>query len=449
MKRTVLRRDYRSASRNARNTNKARRVRFEGRVIATQSGFIKVRFFGQNGNQIERQFGADALKRGFLKRLQLEKGRSCRGPDGLCTVDALLKASTPALRTYKVQYENGLSGTSSEAELEPLGASHSPTPTARLASRDLDNLVWFGCRENLRIAQLQNLRQGGHLIALLSARVDLYPHQAFVAGTVLDDRRRRFILGDEVGLGKTIEAGVIIHDLLLANPNARILIICPGSLTQQWLCEIYSKFGGQVFTLPELHPDGSTNWHSSPRIIVSMSHVLDSTASPLAELAWDLVVVDECHHLLNVPSLHEFVKHLARTVPSLLLLSAIPAQRRGHEFLRLLSLLEPDRFDADRAESVQQFEFLYGAQPQINRRLQPLVIRLRGLQTGEYTTDDVVRQTYRLLELPIFADDQRLAKMKAGFDVSPEIASSAIRIVDYVADRYRVHRRVLRRVRLF
>jgi ATP-dependent helicase HepA len=417
----------------------------EGRVIAIRSGSIGVSFFGQNPSHVVQQFGTDALKRGFLKRFQLEKGRSCRGPDGLCMVHELLKGSPGALRTYKVEYESGLSGTSSEAELEPEAPSHPPSPSVRLVGRDLDNLAWFGCRENLRIAQLQNLRQGGHLIALLSARIDLYPHQAFVAGTVLDDRRRRYILGDEVGLGKTIEAGVIIHDLLLANPKARILIMCPGSLTQQWLCEIYSKFGGQVFTLPELHPDGSTNWHSSPRVIVSMSHILDSTASPLAELKWDLVVVDECHHLLDVPSLYGFVKHLARTSPSLLLLSAIPAQRRGHEFLRLLSLLEPDRFDADRAESVKQFESLYSAQPQMNRRLQPLVIRLRGLQTGEYNTDDVVRQTCRLLELPLLADDQRLIKMKVGLEGSPEkVVSSATRIVDYVADRYRVHRRVLR-----
>jgi ATP-dependent helicase HepA len=417
----------------------------EGRVIAKEPGGLRVRFFAQNGNPLIQEFGPDALRRGFLKRLNLETGRVCRGPDGPCIVKQLLNASPGALQGYEIEYENGVSNITSEAELEPQAKSHNNKPAYRLAERDLDNLAWFGCRESLRIAQLQNLRQGGHLVALLSARVDLYPHQAFVAGTVLDDRRRRYILGDEVGLGKTVEAGVIIHDLLLANPNARVLIICPGSLTQQWLCEIYSKFGGQVFTLPELHADSDINWPSYSRAILSMSQVLDSTAIHVADFPWDLVVVDECHHLLSAPSLYAFVKDLAQRVPSLLLLSAIPAQRRGHEFLRLLSLLEPDRFDPDRVESVEQFNTLYGAQSQLSRRLQPLVIRVRGVQTGEYTSDDVVRQSQRLLDLPLLANDTKLAKIRVGLDGPPDKAiTAAIKIMDYVADRYRVYRRVLR-----
>jgi ATP-dependent helicase HepA len=417
----------------------------EGRVVANQAGSMRVRFFSHNGDQVEQEFGLDALKRGFLKRMRLEKGRACRGPDGQCVVMHLLAVSPDSLRTYQIQYENGVLVTSSEAELEPLASSEVPNPGARLASRDLDSLAWFGCREALRIAQLQNLRQGGHLVALLSARIDLHPHQAFVAGTVLDDRRRRYILADEVGLGKTVEAGVIIHDLLLAKPAARILIVCPGALTQQWLCEIYSKFGGQVFTLLELHSDCSVNWNSLSRVIVSMSQVLRSAGAELDKIDWDLVVVDECHHLLTVPSLYGFVKDLARRTPSLLLLSAIPAQRRGDEFLRLLSLLEPDRFDPERKESVHEFETLYEAQTQLNRRLQPLVIRLRGLQSGEYTITDVVRQSYRLLELPILANDSKLTKVRADLDASPQQAkSAAIKIIDHVSGRYRVYRRILR-----
>jgi len=417
----------------------------EGRVIANQTGSIRVRFFCHNGDQVEQDFGLDALKRGFLKRLRLEKGRACRGPDGPCVVMNLRAVSRDSLRTYEIQYENGILVTSSEADLEPQTSSDGPNPGARLASRDLDNLTWFGCREALRISQLQNLRQGGHLVALLSARIDLHPHQAFVAGTVLDDRRRRYILADEVGLGKTVEAGVVIHDLLLAKPTARVLIVCPGALTQQWLCEIYSKFGGQVFTLLELHSDCSVNWSSLSRVIVSMSQVLHSAGTELAKIDWDLVIVDECHHLLTVPSLYGFVKDLARRTPSVLLLSAIPAQRRGDEFLRLLSLLEPDRFDPKRTESVHEFETLYEAQTQLNRRLQPLVIRLRGLQSGEYTIADVVRQSYRLLELPILANDSKLAKIRLDLDASPQQAKlAAIKIIDHVSGRYRVYRRILR-----
>lgn len=315
-------------------------------------------------------------------------------------IEQLATDGQVTLRTYHVEYENGAGAICTEADLEPVTASRTLHPSARLAERDLDHLLSFRRREALRGAQLQNLSQGGHLMALLSARIDLHPHQAFGADTVLDDRRRRYILADEVGFHKTIEAGVIIHDLLSGNPAARVLIICPGTLTQQWFCEIYSKFGGQVFTLLDLHPDASLKLHALSHVIASMTQVTRCAGVELAKIDWDLVVVDECHHLLSAPTLYNFVRDLARRTPEILLLSAIPAQQKEDEFLRLFALLEPDRFSAEQPESVEQFKTLYNNQAQLSRRLQPLVIRLRGMQSGEYTPEDVSRQTRRLLELP-------------------------------------------------
>src|SRR5579871_239769 len=414
----------------------------EGRVIANNRGQLRVLFFGSNTAQ---EFGFDALNRGFLKRFLLEKGRRCQAEVGPCVIEQLATDGQGTLRTYHVQYENGGGAICTEADLEPFAASRTLRPSARLAERDLDHLLSFRCREALRGAHLQNLRQGGHLMALLSARIDLHPHQAFVAGTVLDDRRRRYILADEVGLGKTIEAGVVIHDLLSANQAARVLIICPGTLTQQWFCEIYSKFGGQVFTLLDLHADASVKWHALSHVIASMTQVTRYAGSELAKINWDLVVVDECHHLLSAPTLYNFVRDLARRTPAVLLLSAIPAQHKEDEFLRLLALLEPDRFSAELPESVEQFKTLYDNQAQLSRRLQPLVIRLRGMQTGEYTAEDVSRQTRRLLELPMLAQDQTLIRLAATLDgPQDQVARIATKIIDHVADRYRVYRRILR-----
>jgi len=414
----------------------------EGRVVANNRGHLRVLFFGNN---TEQEFGFDALNRGFLKRYLLEKGRRCQAGVEPCVIEQLATDGQGTLRTYHVQYENGGGAICTEADLEPFTASGTLRPSARLAERDLDHLLSFRCREALRGAQLQNLRQGGHLMALLSARIDLHPHQAFVAGTVLDDRRRRYILADEVGLGKTIEAGVIIHDLLSGNPAARVLIICPGTLTQQWFCEIYSKFGGQVFTLLDLHPDAGVKWHALSHVIVSMTQVIRYAGIELAKIDWDLVVVDECHHLLSAPTLYNFVRDLARRTPAVLLLSAIPAQQKEDEFLRLLALLEPDRFSAEQPESVEQFKTLYNNQAQLSRRLQPLVIRLRGMQSGEYTADDVSRQTRRLLELPLLAEDQTLVRLSANLGgVQEQVAPTATKIIDHVADRYRVYRRILR-----
>jgi len=256
-------------------------------------------------------------------------------------------------------------------------------------------LVEFRNREAFRSAHIQNLRQGGQLAALLSARIDLHPHQAFVAGTVLDDRRRRYILADEVGLGKTIEAGVVIHDLRTGSAQARILIVCPGPLTQQWFCELYSKFGGQVFTLIDLHSEAHIKWDSLTQVIVSMSQVLQFAAEPLLRSNWDLVIIDECHHLLSTPVLYDFARALSRKSRSFLLLSAIPAQQKEEEYFKLLALLEPEKFDPSSTKAVSTFKTLFDGQNALSRRLQPLIIRTHGLQTGDYTIEDVIRQAGR------------------------------------------------------
>lgn len=417
----------------------------EGRVVALENGSIKIRFFERSAAEAEQVFARTAIEQGFLTPVLLEQGRRCQGPLGSCQVTRALPDGNTGRYAYEVRYDNGATAVCSETELDPVPATAFPTPSSRLAVREIEHLLKFRIREVFRNTCAHNLRQGGRLAALLAARVDLHPHQAFVSGTVLDDRRRRYILADEVGLGKTIEAGVVIHDVLTGNPGARVLIICPGTLTQQWLCEIYSKFGGQVFTLLDLHAESTIRWDTISHVIVSMGQVLQFAAQPLLRAPWDLVVIDECHHLLTAPVLYEFAASLSRNCRSLLLLSAIPAQQREDEYFRLLALLEPEKFDPNSPQAVAAFRELFENQGPLSRRLQPLIIRLRGLQSGDYTHEDVVRQARRLLELPILARDPRLAKLHEKLVVAgPDLPVVAQQIIDHVADRYRIYRRILR-----
>jgi hypothetical protein len=234
----------------------------------------------------------------------------------------------------------------------------------------------------------------------------LRPHQAFVAGTVILDPRRRYILADEVGLGKTIEAGIVIHDLLAQKPDAKILILCPGALTQQWFCELYAKFGGQLFTLVDLHPPLFFKWTSVQKAIVSTTLAGYRVASILEGIKWDMVVVDEAHHLLASAVLYQLVERLSRRAPSLLLLSAIPAQEREDEFLRLLALLEPERYAAP--EVRRRFSALYALQTQLGRGLRVLTRRIEGYEHGEFTVDELRPIARRLLELDIVNEDDEL-----------------------------------------
>ncbi|MFN7919075.1 MAG: SNF2-related protein [Bryobacteraceae bacterium] len=417
----------------------------EGRVVALNNGTLTISFFELTGDEAEQVFARTAIEQGFLTLVLLEKGRRCQGPLGTCQVIRALQDGESGRYAYEVSYESGATAVCSETELDPVPATSLPTPSSRLAVREIEHLLQFRIREAFRNTCAHNLRQGGKLAALLAARVDLHPHQAFVAGTVLDDRRRRYILADEVGLGKTIEAGVVIHDLLTGNPGARVLVICPGTLTQQWFCEIYSKFGGQIFTLLDLHSESSIRWDTIRHVIVSMGQVLQFAAEPLLRAPWDLVVIDECHHLLTAPVLYEFAASVSRRCRSLLLLSAIPAQQREDEYFKLLALLEPDKFDASSPQAVAAFRDLFESQAPLSRRLQPLIIRLHGIKSGDYTPEDVVRQARRLLELPILASDRQLAKLYDKLVAAgPEPAAIGQQIVDYMADRYRVYRRILR-----
>src|SRR5205085_11639317 len=126
--------------------------------------------------------------------------------------------------------------------------------------------------------------------------------------------------------------------------------------------ELYAKFGGQVFSLPQLYEGRRINWQNARKVIVSTTHAAYDIPSELTGVRWDMVVVDEAHHLLASPVLYEFVQQLSEITPSLLLLSAIPAQRREDDFLRLLALLEPKRYVARTEGDVEHFRKLYAAQ---------------------------------------------------------------------------------------
>jgi ATP-dependent helicase HepA len=263
-----------------------------------------------------------------------------------------------------------------------------------------------------------------------------------VAGVVTGDWRRRYILADEVGLGKTIEAGIVIHDLLLQKPDARVLVICPGELAQQWLCEIYSKFGGHIFTLLDLHPVGSVRAGVLRKAIVSTALAGFRLPDVLASVPWDMVVVDEVHQLLNTPRVYALVERLSTSARSLLLLSALPAQRREDEFLRLLRLLEPERYGN---EAPDHFRALHAVQTEVGVRLRRLSARAGEFRSGEVTADDVARVGRRLLDVPTLAGDDWLrSRVEALAEQGNATPAATDEIVAYVADRYRINRRILR-----
>jgi len=394
----------------------------------------------------ELLFSKTSFSDGSLSRGKLRLKFRCHSERGFCAIQGKAKThSKDAPFEYEVLFDDGLSATVSEVELTPLPQESSNEIHSQLGNLEIQSYKIFQSREKLLYAHANLLREGRSLRALLSSRIDLRPHQAYVAGVVLLDNVRRYLLADEVGLGKTIEAGIVIHDLLAQKSDARILILCPSALTQQWLCEIYSKFGGQIFTLLDLRDGQAINPKQINKIISSVTHAAYDRADLINSIHWDLIVVDEAHHLLSSAVLYNFVQNISAKTRSLLLLSAIPATRREDEFLRLLALLEPTRYRSFSTEAQQNFRNLYDAQSQIGRFLRLVSKRIEGIADEEFTATDVLKVFSKILEIPILNADGKLESAIAALESdSTTFAEQAREIVRDVADRFRLNRRILR-----
>lgn len=415
-----------------------------GKIVEVRPNRILVSF-GAEGKQA--YFTTSSLQDGVFRRLVLGIDDPVRCPRGLCVVTRAPRPGAGRVWTpldYDVTYPDGLRATVSELELTPLGSRQTKTLVGALSACQAHSFGEFSARERLIRAMDRMRQQAGGLRALLSSRFDLRPHQAFVAGTVILDHRRRYILADEVGLGKTIEAGIVIHDLLAARPDARVLILAPGALARQWLSELHTGFGGQGFRLLDLHPPEGIDLAKWTKVICSNDLALRGLDRDLLAQRWDMVVVDEAHHLLTQRLMYGVVHTLATRARDLLLLSAVPVRRREAELFRLLTLLEPDRF---RAGSAAETDFLglHKAQESIGRRLTRLTAEIEAVEAKDAEPFDAISMARRLAQLPSLNADVRIAALLEQGSIDPtQSLACAKAIWRHVVDEYRISRRILR-----
>ncbi|MEO8460589.1 MAG: RNA polymerase-associated protein RapA, partial [Dokdonella sp.] len=197
---------------------------------------------------------------------------------------------------------------------------------------------------------------------LASARIDLIPHQLRVAEIASARRPPRVLLADEVGLGKTVEAGMTLAHLLAIGRIDRVLVLTPESLMHQWFVELLRRFNLSCSLFDEERceaiegaGDGRNPFEDEQLVMASIDFLANSESRATQALAapWDMVVVDEAHHLAWSPegasASYKLVEQLATRSPGLILLTATPEQlgRSGH-FARL-RLLDPARYsDLDR-----------------------------------------------------------------------------------------------------
>jgi ATP-dependent helicase HepA len=416
------------------------------KVVSHLNRQVQVRFCG-NGR--EALYTLDTLLRGRdFKWKPLPNGLRCIVEGrGECTIvrSPFGPDETTQVHEYTVEFESHGRETAnlSERYLWPIPGSLTETPQSRLASLQVDPWAHFRARDDLFGALARLHKETAGIRAMAASRIELLAHQASVVGTVIDDARWRYILADEVGLGKTIEAGVILHELVADRPQVRVLVLTPGALSRQWLCEMHLSFGGRDFKLADLHDARQVDWSRWTRVICSLKLATEIHGLSVLTQNWDLVIVDEAHHLLWNQLQYDFVKALSVQAGGILLLSAVPARERAKELLRLLQLIDPKTY-ADGTVVATRFEELYREQPLIGRRLRILQSRLSN-SSGSVT--DIQQAARRLLEIPILAGEPVLQAalqnvLKAGD--AGEANQLCIGLMGEVASRYRISRRILK-----
>lgn len=280
----------------------------------------------------------------------------------------------------------------------------------RLISGRVDRAERFDFRMEALVRRAESRRSPAH--GLASARIDLIPHQLRVAETASLRRPPRVLLADEVGLGKTIEAGMTLAHLLAIGRVSRVLVLVPESLVHQWFIELLRRFN-LAFALfdeerceaIEIGGEGRNPFEDEQLVIASTDFLADDEKRGAQAIAagWDLVIVDEAHHLAWTPEsaspAYELVEELAERTPGLILLTATPEQlgRSGH-FARL-RLLDPARYhDLD----------TYIAEADGYAALSQIVDRL--LENGALGDDDKAQLKER------FAGDSELQALVAAGD---------------------------------
>ncbi len=352
-----------------------------------------------------------------LSRVQFEIG------------DEISLATGEALRVQTVEEHNGCfvyMSEDSDKQLHPIPeqllSSRIQLHSARdrLIAGQLDDPRRF----ELRAATLEhrNRARASESRGFLGPRVDLIPHQFYIASSVARQAHPRILLADEVGLGKTIEAGLIMHQLHLDERIERILILVPESLIHQWLVEIRRRFNLQfsvfdesrcVDSLLPLDDFGdedeveaeeaalveallNDNPFEGEQLVIAGIDWLAANPERQEQVfaaGWDMLVVDEAHHLHwqesgSCSKSYGLVETLCATIPSVLLLTATPENAGIDGHFARLRLLDPDRYaslDAFREEQAaygdisELIEILLSknnkalAQSNVQQKLSPLL----------------------------------------------------------------------------
>ena len=391
-----------------------------GKLDDVEDGICRVSVFRSVARSDTIEFPVEQLKQAYLSpqtrvyvRETEERFRVGRVSDFLTTDDGLVN--------YEVRFPNSQVGDYSEIQLFLRPWSAPDDPAEVLASGGAES-QFLHDRRQIAITPLLNLRASAQgMTALVSSGIELAAHQVAAVRRILTDPVQRYLLADEVGLGKTIEAGLIIRQHLIDNPNIEVLVAVPSHLVTQWHGELMGKLRLDQFD--------------------SLVEVISHTDLASVRRSPDVLVVDEAHHLVGVQegelsAASRSLEEIAPQSPVLLLLSATPSLGNERRFLALLNLLDPDAHPID---DLDGFRLKLEGRREIGRillALDPdspgLVLRKRAAELLDRFPDD-----------PLVGDlaPQLIEATREATESVPELCSA---LKAHIADSYRIHQRLIR-----
>lgn len=313
-----------------------------GVIVSTDGGRIEIAFPGTGE---KRLYAASTTA---LRRVKFQVGDTVSSRDGRKVVIESVE-DRDGLLTY--------SGNGAHLREDTISdLTNDRAPLDALLTGQADPGEVFDLR--LRVLQAQARFRQSELRGFLGARVQLIPHQFYILREVSSRQIVRVLLADDVGLGKTIEACLILQRLLAVGKVQRALVLVPETLTHQWFVELLRRFNLWFSIYDESRCLACEHSEPDQNPFLAAQLVLSSVAFPagdarrgqqMVEAGWDIVVVDEAHHLHWTPDgaspAYALVEDLAARTRHLLLLTATPTQLGLAAHFARLRLLDPDRYD--------------------------------------------------------------------------------------------------------
>ncbi len=314
-------------------------------------------------------------------------------------------------------------------------------PQDKLYAGQIDRMDNFVLRYRALMNQYEQHKSP--MRGLCGMRAGLIPHQLYIAHEVGRRHAPRVLLADEVGLGKTIEAGMIIHQQVLAGRAERILIVVPETLQHQWLVEMMRRFNLHFSIFDEercieAFADSDNPFDTQQYVLCSLDFLRKSRKrfEQALEGEWDLLVVDEAHHLEWSPEKpsreYQVVEGLAERTPGVLLLTATPEQLGRESHFARLRLLDSDRF-FDYQEFVKEEE-----------QYAPVADSVSALFSGQKLENDAKNQITELLSEQDVEPLFRIIESDSGEE---EKAAARQELIDNLMDRHGTGRVLFRNTR--